>query len=87
MVISSPAFTHVDKTDRKLAHSPVKFPARSISHFVMNIIMAETGSTVKVVSSPSKFPAIRYGVSWACIASMSSIISVKFAKAYDIINF
>ena len=28
-------------TQRKLAHSPVKFPARSISHFAMNIIMAK----------------------------------------------
>ena len=26
----------------KLAHGPVKFPARSISHFAMNIIMAKT---------------------------------------------
>ena len=34
-------------TERKLAHSPVKFPARSISHFAMNIIMAKTGSTPK----------------------------------------
>ena len=29
------------RTQRKLAHSPVKFPARSISHFAMNIIMAK----------------------------------------------
>ena len=28
-------------TQRKLAHGPVKFPARSISHFAMNIIMAK----------------------------------------------
>ena len=28
-------------TERKLAHGPVKFPARLISHFVMNIIMAK----------------------------------------------
>ena len=28
-------------TERKLAHSPVKFPARSITHFAMNIIMAK----------------------------------------------
>ena len=26
-------------TERKLAHSPVKFPARSISHFAMNFII------------------------------------------------
>ena len=26
-------------TERKLAHSPVKFPERSISHFAMNIII------------------------------------------------
>ena len=38
-------------TERKLAHSNVKFPARSISHFAMNIIMAETGSTAKVYSA------------------------------------
>ncbi len=35
-------------TNRKLAHGPVKFPARLISYFVMNIIMAKTGSTSKV---------------------------------------
>ena len=35
-------------TERKLAHGHVKFPARSISHFAMNIIMAKTGSTAKV---------------------------------------
>ena len=34
-------------TNPKLAHGPVKFQARSISHFVMNIIMAKTGSTDK----------------------------------------
>ena len=28
-------------TERKLAHGPVKFPARSSSHFAMNIIMAK----------------------------------------------
>ena len=28
-------------TEWKLAHSPVKFPARLISHFVMNSIMAK----------------------------------------------
>ena len=38
-------------TERKLAHGPVKFQARSISHFVMNIIMAKTGSTAKVNSA------------------------------------
>ena len=38
-------------TERKLAHGPVKFPARSISHFAMNIIMAEFGSTAKVNSA------------------------------------
>ena len=38
-------------TERKLAHGPVKFPARSISHFVMNIVMAKTGSTAKVNSA------------------------------------
>ena len=38
-------------TERKLAHDPVKFPARSISHFAMNIIMAKTGSTAKVNSA------------------------------------
>ena len=26
-------------TERKLGHGPVKFPARSISHFAMNIII------------------------------------------------
>ena len=38
-------------TERKLAHGPVKFPARLISHFVMNIIMAKTGSTAKINSA------------------------------------
>ena len=38
-------------TQRKLAHGPVKFPACLISHFVMNIIMAETGSSGKVNSA------------------------------------
>ena len=37
--------------ERKLAHGPVKFPARSISHFAMNIIMPKTGSTAKVNSA------------------------------------
>ena len=32
----------------KLAYSLVKFPACSISHFVMNIIMAKTGLNAKV---------------------------------------
>ena len=35
----------------KLAHGPVIFPACSISHFVMNIIMAKIGSTAKVNST------------------------------------
>ena len=35
-------------TNLKLAHGPVKFSARLISHFVMNISMAKTGSTAKV---------------------------------------
>ncbi len=34
-------------TEQKLAHGPVKFPAHSISHFAMNIIMAKTGSIAK----------------------------------------
>ena len=38
-------------TEPKLAHSPVKFPARLSSHFVINIIMAKTGSTAKVNSA------------------------------------
>ena len=38
-------------TERKLAHGNVKFPARSISHFALNIIMAKTGSTAKVNSA------------------------------------
>ncbi len=38
-------------TQLKLAHGPVKFPARSISHFAMNIIMAKTGSTAKLNSA------------------------------------
>ena len=38
-------------TQWKLAHGPVKFPARLISHFAMNIIMAKTGSTAKVNSA------------------------------------
>ena len=40
-------------TQRKLAHGPVKFPARSINHFAMNNIMAnyKTGSTAKVNSA------------------------------------
>ena len=35
----------------KLAHIPVEFPARSISHFAMNNIMAKTFSTAKVNSA------------------------------------
>ena len=38
-------------TERKLAHGLVKFPAHSISHFAVNIIMAKTGSTAKVNSA------------------------------------
>ena len=38
-------------TEPKLAHGPVKFPARLISHFVMNIIMTKTDSTAKVNSA------------------------------------
>jgi len=38
-------------TQQKLAHGPVKFPVRSISHFAINIIMAKTGSTAKVNSA------------------------------------
>ena len=38
-------------TERKLAHGLVKFRARSISHFAMNIIMAKTDSTAKVNSA------------------------------------
>ena len=37
-------------TERKLAHSPIKFPACSISHFGRNI-MAKTRSTAKVNST------------------------------------
>ena len=54
----------------KLAHGPVKFPASSVSHFAMNIIMAQTFSTAKIIPPnviisairqnifPPKFPAI-----------------------------
>ena len=38
-------------TQWKLAQGPVRFPARSTSHFAMNIIMAKTGSTAKVNSA------------------------------------
>ena len=38
-------------TEPKLAHSPVKFPVRFISHVVMNIIMDKTGSTAIVNSA------------------------------------
>ena len=39
-------------TERKLAHGPVKFPACSISHFAMNIIIwLKTDSTAKVNSA------------------------------------
>ena len=38
-------------TERKLAHGPITFPARSIGHFAMNIIIVETGSTAKVNSA------------------------------------
>ena len=38
-------------TERKLTHGLVKVSACSISHFVMNIIMAKTGSTAKVNST------------------------------------
>ena len=37
-------------TEPKLAHGPLK-PVRLISHFVMNIIIAKTGSTAKVNST------------------------------------
>ena len=60
-------------TEPKLAHSPVKFPTHSISHFSMNIIMAKTCSTAKVnyakcqnFSNPPNLPAIRYVLyTWA----------------------
>ena len=39
------------RPEPKLAHGSVKFLARSISHFVMNIIMAKTGSTAEVNST------------------------------------
>ena len=55
-------------TERKLAHSLVEFPARLISHFSMNILMAKTGcqsNSTKWPFSPirqkiflPKFPAI-----------------------------
>ena len=38
-------------TEPKLAHSLVKFPTHSISHVVMNIIMAKTGLTAIVNSA------------------------------------
>ena len=39
-------------TERKLAHGPVKFPVRSISHFVIQYhYMAKTDSTAKVNSA------------------------------------
>ena len=41
-------------TEPKLAYGPVKFPACSISRFVMNI-MAKTDSTVKMNSAKSHF--------------------------------
>ena len=56
----------------KLAHGPVKFPASSISHFAMNIIMTKLAqppklippndifSTIRQSIFPPKFPAIRY---------------------------
>ena len=34
-------------TKQKLAHGPVKFPARSINHFAMNIIMARLAQPPK----------------------------------------
>ena len=34
-------------TNPKLAHGPVKFPARLISHFVMNIIMIKLAQPPK----------------------------------------
>ena len=38
-------------TERKLAHGPVKFPVRSISHCAVNTMKAKTDSTVKVNSA------------------------------------
>ena len=38
-------------TNLKLAHGLVKFPVHLSSHFVVNIIMAKTGSTAKVNSA------------------------------------
>ena len=57
-------------TVRILAHGPVKFPVRLISHFVMNIIMAkrlaqppnDIFSAICQTIFPPKFPAIRHGL-------------------------
>ena len=38
-------------TEQKLANSLVKFSAHLISHFVMSIVMAKTGSITKVNSA------------------------------------
>ena len=57
--------------ESKLAHGPVKFPASSISHFAMNIIMTKLAQPPKYIPPndifsticqnmfPPKFPAIR----------------------------
>ena len=63
----------------KLAHNPVKFPAPSISHFAMNIIMAKTCSTTKVnsakchnFSNPSKYLPAKISDHTVLLPSLSS---------------
>jgi len=51
-------------TEWKLAHGPVKFQARLISHFVMNIIMAKDW-----LNRQSKFRQITYFQQSAKISS------------------
>ena len=51
-----------------LAHGSDKFPARSISHFPMNIIMAKTCSTAKVnFSNPPEYLLAKVFPSFMCI--------------------
>ena len=46
-------------TERKLVHGPVKFPARSISHFATNIIMAKTAQLPQYTLPNDIFSALR----------------------------
>ena len=72
-------------TQRKLAHGPVKFPARSISHFAMNIIMASW------LNRQSKFRQMTYFQQSAKLSSRQNFwsygICVKMAALWGSLTF